>query len=145
MHKKYIALSSTIAVAALIGFPVLGYAQQPVDIGKHEYTVSCAFCHGDSGKGDGPFIKYYNKRAADLTVIQKNNNGVFPFDRVYRVIDGREVQAAHGPQDMPVWGEAFTQEAQGWYSGFGTSKDLESFVRGRIIALIGHIYTLQAK
>lgn len=136
---------ATLIGAALVGVPVLSYAQTPVDIGKHEYTISCAFCHGDSGKGDGSFIKYYNKRAADLTVLEKNNNGVFPFDRVYQVIDGRQAIGAHGPTDMPVWGETYSLEAQGYYFGFGTSKDLESFVRGRIIALVGYIYTLQEK
>jgi len=121
------------------------YAQQSIDIGKHEYTVACAVCHGDDGKGNGSLMKYYNRRAADLTAIQKNNSGVFPFDRVFQIIDGREAVAAHGSRDMPVWGEAYSGQAAGYTFGFGTPKDLESFVRGRILALVGYIYTLQGK
>jgi mono/diheme cytochrome c family protein len=138
-------MGTAVLGAALVAAPALAYAQQTQDIGKYEYQSSCAVCHGDNGKGDGSLSKYYNKRAADLSVIQKNNNGVFSFDRVYEVIDGRQAVAAHGPSDMPVWGDAYSMRMQGYTSGFGTSKDLESFVRGRIIALVGYIYTLQEK
>jgi mono/diheme cytochrome c family protein len=117
---------------------------QDGDIGKHEYFLNCAVCHGDSGKGDGPLVEWLNRRPADLTIIQKNNAGVFPFARVYDVIDGRQAVAAHGPREMPIFGRDYSQEA-GEYFGFAAPKGIESFVRGRIIALIGYIYTLQAK
>ena len=72
--------------------------------------------------------------------------GLFPFDRLYEVIDGRKAVEAHGPPDMPVWGNQYIGQAVGSTGGFGiTPKARESFVRGRIIALIGYIYTLQAK
>ena len=71
--------------------------------------------------------------------------GVFPFDRIYQVIDGREAVQAHGPRDMPVWGDQYSSEAVGNLGEFGTPKDLESFVRGRIIALIGYVYSFQEK
>ncbi|HVO91227.1 MAG TPA: cytochrome c [Terriglobales bacterium] len=130
---------------SLIVAPRHGYAQQPTDIGKQEYVISCAVCHGDKGKGDGPLVEWLKKPPADLTKIQKNNVGVFPFDRIYEVIDGREAVAAHGPRDMPVWGDTYSTQAAGLMGVFVTTKDLESFTRGRIIALIGYIYTLQAK
>ena len=122
------------------------YAQAE-DIDKYEYHVSCAVCHGDNGKGDGSLMRYYNKHAADLTVIQKNNNGVFPFDRVYEVIDGRQAVRGHGPGDMPVWGGAYSLLSWQIQNPSSASKDQaqESFTRGRIIALIGYFYTLQAK
>jgi hypothetical protein len=71
--------------------------------------------------------------------------GVFPFDRVYQVIDGREAVGAHGPRDMPVWGDHFSYEARYTMGAIAPTKDVDSFVRGRIIALVGYIYTLQAK
>jgi hypothetical protein len=37
----------------------------------------------------------------DLTVLAKNNGGVFPADRISSVIDGRTQVAIHGPRDMP--------------------------------------------
>jgi mono/diheme cytochrome c family protein len=118
---------------------------QDTDIGKNEYVLNCAVCHGDKGKGDGPLVALLKKPAADLTKIQKNNSGVFPFDRVYEIIDGREAVAAHGPREMPIWGDKYNNEAAGRMGIWVTTKDLESFVRGRILALVGYIYTLQAK
>jgi hypothetical protein len=36
----------------------------------------------------GPISKELKTRPADLTALTKNNNGVFPYDRVYQMIDG---------------------------------------------------------
>ena len=134
------------AVALAMGVSFLttsSYAQTKIDIGKEEYTTSCAVCHGADGKGGGPLQDWLKKPAADLTKIQKENAGVFPFDRVYQIIDGREGVAAHGPRDMPVWGKEYSYEG-GWRMGMWvTQKDIESFTRGRIIALVGYIYSLQ--
>jgi mono/diheme cytochrome c family protein len=141
---KQLCIGTAVLGAALVAAPVLGYAQG-IDIGKREYVNSCAVCHGDGGKGNGPLADWLNKPTSDLTKIQKDNVGVFPFDRIYGMIDGREAIAAHGPREMPIWGKEYSVEAAGLYFGFGTTKDLESFTRGRIIALIGYIYTLQAK
>ena len=128
--------------AALIATPVPSHAQEN-DIGKREYVSRCAVCHGERGKGDGPLNASLKTPAPDLTKIQKNNRGVFPFDRIYRIIDGREAVAAHGPRDMPVWGSENTVDLT---TGFRVNaKELESYIRGRIIALIGYIYNLQDK
>ena len=141
---KQLCIGSVVLGVALAAAPVLGHAQD-VDIGKLEYVRSCGICHGVNGKGDGPLAASLKTPPADLTQIQKNNNGVFPFDRLYQVIDGREAVEAHGPRDMPVWGNEYTEQAAGVTGGLGTSKEFESFTRGRIIALIGYIYSLQAK
>jgi mono/diheme cytochrome c family protein len=127
------------------GRATMAVAQQPVDIGKEQYAVSCAVCHGEKGKGDGPLTAYFKKPAADLTKIQKNNMGVFPFDRIYGVIDGRKAVQAHGPRYMPVWGREFNTGFAVYLFGFATPKDLESYTRGRIVALIGYIRSLQEK
>jgi mono/diheme cytochrome c family protein len=141
---KQLCIGTAVFAAALAAAPVLGYAQD-ADIGKLEYTKSCAVCHGISGKGDGPLAASLKKSPADLTKIQQNNGGVFRFDRIYDVIDGREAVAAHGPRDMPIWGNEYTEQAAGLTGGLGTSKEYASFTRGRVIALIGYIYSLQAK
>ena len=61
-------------------------------------------------------------------------------------IDGRKTVGAHGSREMPIWGTAFREDAAELTRGFGISpKDAELYVRGRIISLIGYIYTLQAK
>jgi mono/diheme cytochrome c family protein len=143
---KQLCIGTAVLGAALVVAPMLAYAQMPVDIGKREYFLTCTVCHGDSGKGDGPLVEFLKKPPTDLTKIQKNNKGVFPFARVYGVIDGRVPVGAHGPREMPVWGIEYREDAAELTHGFGISpKDAESYVRGRIISLIGYIYSLQAK
>jgi mono/diheme cytochrome c family protein len=143
---KELCIRTAVFGAALVVAPMLAYAQMPEDIGKREYVLSCAVCHGDSGRGDGPLVEFLKKPPTDLTKIQKNNKGVFPFARVYGVIDGRLPVLVHGPREMPIWGREYRQDAADLTRGFGINpEDAESYVRGRIIALIGYIYTLQEK
>ena len=66
---------------------------QNIDIGKIEYQTSCASCHGAGAKGDGPMSNELKKRPTDLTGLAKKNNGVFPLNSVYRIIDGRDAIA----------------------------------------------------
>jgi len=50
-----------------------------------------------NAKGGGPVSEELKTRPADLTALAKNNNGVFPYDRVYQMIDGRNTTvASHG-------------------------------------------------
>jgi mono/diheme cytochrome c family protein len=138
-------LNAIVAGANVLAGPVVGYAQV-VDIGKREYTNSCAVCHGASGKGDGPLAAQLKTSVADLTRIEANNNGVLPVDRIYAVIDGRQAVGTHGTRDMPLWGNVFSSDvAAGLCFGLASPKELEDLVKGRIFALIGYIHTLQVK
>jgi mono/diheme cytochrome c family protein len=128
----------------LIVAPGYGHAQG-VDLGKQEYMFGCADCHGVDGKGNGPVAEYMKPKVPDLTVLAKNYAGVFPFARVYDVIDGRQVVGAHGPRNMLIWGNEFGREGEYRSGGNATSEEVNSYVRGKIIALIGYIYTLQTK
>lgn len=47
---------------------------------------------------------------SDLTVLPKNDGGVFPLSRVCEIIDGRQQLKAHGTRAMPIWGQAYRQE-----------------------------------
>ncbi len=99
---KWLLIANTI-----IGFSACASAQN-IDVGRAEYQSSCAACHGVDGKGDGPVSKELKTPPADLTVLAKNNNGVFPYDMVYQVIDGRNSTiASHGTRDLPIWGYRF--------------------------------------
>lgn len=113
------------------------------DLGMREYQNNCATCHGTSGKGNGPLAGLLTKRVADLTVLAKSNNGVFPIARVYEVIDGTKDVAAHGSRDMPVWGSVYRMRAAEYYRD--VDYDPEVYVRTRILSLIDYIYRLQAK
>lgn len=135
-------LSSAFAGAALAQMSVP--KGTVIDIGKGEYEAACAVCHGMKGKGDGPFVSQLTARTPDLTVLAKNNQGVFPFDRVYHVIDGRQEVKAHGLRDMPVWGRAFSQQSSIYFNNY-PQQDAESQARSRILALTEYIYRLQAR
>ena len=81
--------------------------------------------------------------------MSETNSGVFPFARIYDVIDGRFELATHGTRDMPVWGEIYkrswAQEQQNGTLPYLASKEVvELIVRVRgILALIDYIFTLQ--
>jgi mono/diheme cytochrome c family protein len=132
-----------MAVAMTLGAPGAFAAAERIDIGKREYDANCAACHGASGKGDGPVGALIKSRIPDLTVLSKNNGGVFPVLRVYEVVDGRQQVLAHGTRDMPIWGKRYTIEGTPIYDDY--PYDTEGFVRGRILVLIDYLYRLQAK
>src|ERR1022692_332356 len=99
---KWLIIANTI-----IGFSAFASAQD-IDVGKTEYQSSCAACHGIDAKGNGPVSKELKTPPTDLTVLSKNNNGVFPYDMVYQVIDGRNSTIrSHGTREMPIWGYRF--------------------------------------
>ncbi|MGD9786980.1 MAG: cytochrome c [Sulfuricellaceae bacterium] len=130
--------------AMLIGSSATVFAEGKLDIGKSEYNSACAVCHGSTGKGDGPFRSQLSNRVPDLTVLARNNNGVFPFDRVYQIIDGRQEVKAHGPREMPIWGQAFNMQSSIYFENY-PAHDAESAARSRILALTEYLYRLQAK
>lgn len=117
--------------------------QARVDFGEREYRSSCAVCHGLSGKGDGPYQPFQAKSPPNLTTLSKANSGVFPYQRVYEIIDGRQAVAAHGPRDMPIWGARYLAESAGYY--MDVPYDPEAFVRTRVSALVDYVYRIQAK
>ena len=121
---------------------------EKIDLGKQEYLNKCAVCHGKSGKGNdvGPILDVLKKAPSDLTLLSKNNGGVFPFDRVYGVIDGRETIAAHGEREMPIWGNSYSIEtvsAAEHY--FDVPYDMQMYVRARILALIDYLNRIQSR
>jgi mono/diheme cytochrome c family protein len=145
---RTLRLSASIVAAAMIGGPGAGYAQG-IEIGKAEYVNSCASCHGVTGKGEGAVAQSLKRAPSDLTKLSESNLGVFPFSHVYDVIDGRFEVATHGKREMPVWGFVYQpawNSTQSLALPYGTTNAMgESIVRGRILALIDYIFSLQAK
>jgi mono/diheme cytochrome c family protein len=136
-------LITATAVAVLLTATAAVTAGERASIGAREYTANCAVCHGAGGKGDGPYTASLTVKVPDLTVLAKNNGGVFPANKVFSLIDGRAEMAGHGPREMPVWGEDYLSQAGREYDDYPINR--EAFVRGRILALIDHLYQLQAK
>lgn len=78
--------------------------------GRAAYFRYCGACHGADGRGNGEVADSLRVRPADLTQLAKKHDGVFPYDLVKEVIDGRKRVAAHGGSAMPVWGQVFASE-----------------------------------
>ncbi len=138
LYKGTVLLGATLLLV-----PVAVHAQGS-DIGKTEYNNSCAVCHGTSGKGNGPLAAALKPKVADLTTIRKRNGGVFPFERVYDIVSGSKMVSGHGTRFMPAWGQIYNDKAPQSGPG-GAEDDGNSYVRGRILALIGYLDSLQAK
>jgi hypothetical protein len=78
-------------------------------------------------------------------------SGLFPFNSVYEIIDGRKTVMAHGTRDMPIWGDRYTPEpskalipkpSENILSLFC---DPEAVVRMRILAVIDYLSRIQEK
>lgn len=138
---------STTTFAAVLGLSSLasGASADPnTDFGKIEYESNCASCHGLSGKGDGPLSDVFRNKAPDLSTLSKRNEGVFPAQRVYEVIDGRKEVEAHGPRTMPVWGREYQSAVPDlveWgYIDFG-----RSIAHARVASLVDYLFRMQKK
>ncbi|MCD2451696.1 cytochrome c [Methylicorpusculum oleiharenae] len=143
ISKKIRALSLSSIGILLISLSNIVFAAEKVDVGKNEYNSACAVCHGLTGKGDdGPLKSLLARPVPNLTVLAKNNNGVFPFDRVFQIIDGRQEVKAHGPREMPIWGNAFNNQSSLYFDNY-PPQDSESAARSRILALTEYLYRLQ--
>ena len=110
-----------------------------VNAGAKEFQQRCALCHGDNGKGNGPYAFALVFKPSDLTTLLADNDGVFPFLETYLIIDGRELVKSHGPRLMPIWGNRFNTEA--WSEVDPEYGD--TLVRGRIFELILYLYSIQ--
>lgn len=143
---KFGKVAAALAAVIIVGSvaTAAAAADKLMDVGKFEYEGACAVCHGITGKGNGPFMGQLATRVPDLTVLAANNGGVFPFDRVYQVIDGRQELKAHGTREMPIWGRSFRMQSSAFFENY-PPHDIESSARSRILALTEYVYRLQGK
>jgi len=135
-------LPSLFATVLLILAPRATLAQQRLGAppGKGSFERYCASCHGTDAKGDGPLANLITPKPADLTLLAKRNNGNFPAQHIAQIIDGREEIAAHGPRDMPVWGQRFGEAGEA--AGQQTS---QTAVREQIQLLLRYLEKIQQK
>lgn len=115
-----------------------------MSLGEFEYRNSCAQCHGADAKGEGPVTSYLRNVPPDLTMMQKNNDGVFPFADVYAIIEGTAKVDVHG-RDMPLWGNRYRKRVAMDPEGDFSPDDTEVYVRTRILSLIDYLAGLQAR
>lgn len=140
--RQYSWLVGLIAAILFCATPHFSFAQEDEIIGggKIKYQKYCANCHGPAGKGNGEMAALLVFKPADLTQLSKKNKGEFPFWRIYRAIDGREVIRGHGTREMPLWGFVFQVEEGPQGPNFD-----EDTVRGRIWQLVYYLESIQEK
>jgi hypothetical protein len=79
---------------------------------------------------------YLKIKGPDLTLLKKNNKGIYPMANVMSAIDGRRTVRAYGDRNMPVWGEIFRKEAEG-----EKYAELQALLKAKLIA--EYIATIQ--
>jgi hypothetical protein len=84
------------------------------------------------------------KKPANLTLLSKNNGGVFPEKEVRDFIDGTKTAAGHGTREMPIWGYAFMYR-QSAKSGSGAPPLTETQVNAKIQMLVDYIKGIQVQ
>jgi mono/diheme cytochrome c family protein len=105
----------------------------PGSEGARLFQEHCAGCHGTGGTGAAP--AGLRRQPPDLTQFTARNGGVFPGERVARIIDGRDV-ASHGDREMPVWGFAFRATRDGL---------TQDQVAARIAAIVVYLEAIQRR
>jgi len=142
---KTIACAAVSAALLVGGFTAMASAGQKTSSGTPPlviesmygpdlYRFYCATCHGRDGKGNGPAAPALKVPPPDLTVLTRRQNGVFPSVEVETIIRGGTAMAAHGSDEMPVWGPIFH-----------ALDPSDARVKARIAALVSHIVSIQQK
>lgn len=101
--------------------------------GNAIFLQYCASCHGPKGEGNGPLAPTLTTPPANLRLLSQRFGNPLPQDVIARFIDGRAEVKAHGPRDMPVWGERFYPESHG----------NETEVKERIVNLVAFLQSIQ--
>jgi mono/diheme cytochrome c family protein len=136
-HSRHLGLALGAALALMpwvAARPTAAPAQgaSRTFAGRDLFSAHCASCHGVTGVGNGPVAPSMRKAPPDITGLSLANGGLFPLERVRRVVEGRDVPS-HGDREMPVWGDVFRLES-------GASREV---VRERIGAIVEYLRTMQ--
>jgi mono/diheme cytochrome c family protein len=131
---RFLRLTVLLAGIAFAAQAALAQTAEPT-LGADLYRQHCAACHGPTAEGDGPVAAVMQVNVPNLRTLQRRGAGVFPADAVTAYVDGREIKAAHGSRQMPIWGDVFQPD--------DLRRRGEDRARGRIAAIVGFIAELQ--
>jgi mono/diheme cytochrome c family protein len=129
---------SSAMITATVCIAVVGASTSAVSqsTGKHNFDRLCAPCHGIDGTGKGRDLVEANP--PDLTDLSLRNNGKFPFEKVYRTVDGREMMASHKRFAMPFWGIYLQYHDQ-------LTPESNAAIKQRITEIVRYVETMQKK
>lgn len=141
MKNRFQILTCAAAVIALVQTNSASAQSQNFEPAAAEFINSCASCHGVDGKGSGFLVRVFRGvNPGDLTQLAAGNDGQFPFDQVFQVIDGRTEVMAHGDRKMPVWGDRYWAGAM---SDYGPDELNQQRARTRILELVYYLQSIQ--
>lgn len=141
MNRLSLAALMMTAVASCAATQTAPLPQAQVERGQTDFMEHCASCHGASGRGGGPVGEILAIPIPDLTRLAWENSGRFPDKYVRWAIDGRADVIAHGPREMPVWGNEFRYQ-----EGLGDLPALapqEKDVKRRIEDVVVYLKSIQ--
>ena len=138
---KSARLAGLVLVSAL-SVNATAFAQTATtDRGQKEYEARCGICHGLDAKGNGVFSQALKVAPPDLTLLARNNGGVFPAERISGVIDGRIEIVSHGPRDMPIWGALYAVDAAKRFPEIPYAQ--ETYIRASVLQLVEYLSRIQ--
>jgi len=105
--------------------------------GKRDFGELCVQCHGATGTGEGRTLT--EATPPDLTLLSRKNQGKFPFEHVYKVVDGREMTESHRRAAMPFWGQILQKRGQ------ENTSESDAAVKARILNIVEYIKAIQKK
>lgn len=107
MSKKQFLFLIPVAIAAATLFASDSKSNVNIPIektsatdGKAMFGSYCAPCHGVNGKGNGPLSSSLKRSPANLTMLSRNNGGVYPATHVVGVI---RFGTGHEQGVMDLW------------------------------------------
>jgi mono/diheme cytochrome c family protein len=123
--------------ALMLFEPAAAAGTSAIARGRALYVNYCASCHGLNADGNGPVAAALSTPPTNLRLLSERYGNPLPEDQIARFIDGRSDVKAHGPRDMPVWGE------QVWKYPQGRRKQTQ--VKGGIAALVAYLQSIQKR
>mmetsp|Transcript_18106 Transcript_18106/g.28043 ORF Transcript_18106/g.28043 Transcript_18106/m.28043 type:complete len:133 (+) Transcript_18106:220-618(+) len=81
------------------------------------FAEQCSVCHGASARGDGPLAADLGVMPADLTVLARDNGGVYPIDDVMAQVYGYPGRYQIG--GMPEFGPVLDGPVEDWTTQSG--------------------------
>lgn len=132
LQKFAMGLLGLLFVASLATARTAG--TDDVAQGRALYLQYCASCHGRNADGNGPMAPALSTPPANLHLLWERYGNPLPDDQIARFIDGRADVKAHGPRDMPVWGEVWRNP-----KGQGSEHQVEE----RIAKLVAYLQSIQ--
>jgi len=73
------------------------------------FAKYCASCHGLDAAGNGPAAFAMRTPPPDLTALARRHEGKYPAGYVGALLTFGSNFAAHGSEDMPIWGSHFKE------------------------------------